>query len=87
MRSPGTVRKTLKKRYDQTQDRVLGDSAEQDAEFVACMEEVLETSAVAYDPRHPGPAGHDVPVQSNRPARHDMLNGDAVILHHNALYH
>ena len=26
-------------------------------------------------------------LQSNRPARHDMLNGDAVILHHNALYH
>jgi hypothetical protein len=24
--------------------------------------------------------------QSKRPARHDMLNGDAVILHHNALY-
>jgi len=24
-------------------------------------------------------------LQSNRPARHDMLNGDAVILHHNAL--
>lgn len=26
---------------------------EQDAEFVACMEEVLETYAAAYDPRHP----------------------------------
>jgi hypothetical protein len=25
-------------------------------------------------------------LQSNRPARHDMLNGDAVILHHNALH-
>jgi len=25
--------------------------------------------------------------QSTRPARHDMRNGDAVILHHNALYH
>jgi hypothetical protein len=25
-------------------------------------------------------------LQSKRPARHDMLNGDAVILHHNALY-
>ena len=24
-------------------------------------------------------------LQSNWPARHDMLNGDAVILHHNAL--
>ena len=24
-------------------------------------------------------------LQSKRPARHDMLNGDAVILHHNAL--
>src|SRR5258708_40166351 len=27
---------------------------EQDAEFVACMEEVLETYAEAYDPKHPG---------------------------------
>jgi hypothetical protein len=26
---------------------------EQDAEFVACMEEVLETYAQAYDPKHP----------------------------------
>ena len=26
---------------------------EQDAEFVACMEEVLETYAMAYDPQHP----------------------------------
>jgi hypothetical protein len=26
---------------------------EQDAEFVACMEEVLETYAAAYDPKHP----------------------------------
>src|ERR1700728_436384 len=26
---------------------------EQDAEFVACMEEVLETYAKAYDPKHP----------------------------------
>jgi hypothetical protein len=25
-------------------------------------------------------------VQSTRPARHDMRNGDAVILHHHALY-
>ena len=25
----------------------------QDAEFVACMEEVLETYAKAYDPQHP----------------------------------
>jgi len=25
---------------------------EQDAEFVACMEEVLETYATAYDPKH-----------------------------------
>lgn len=26
---------------------------EQDAEFVACMEEVLETYAEAYDPKYP----------------------------------
>jgi len=26
---------------------------EQDAEFVACMEEVLETYTQAYDPQHP----------------------------------
>jgi len=25
-------------------------------------------------------------LQSKRPARHNMLNGDAVILHHNALH-
>ena len=29
---------------------------EQDAEFVACMEEVLETYAEAYDPKHPVPS-------------------------------
>jgi hypothetical protein len=26
-------------------------------------------------------------LQSKQPARHDMLNNDAVILHHNALHH
>src|SRR6266850_5949991 len=36
---------------------------EQDAEFVACMEEVLETSAQAYDPQHPVLCMDEQPVQ------------------------
>ena len=36
---------------------------EQDAECVACMEEVLETSATAYDPRHPVLCMDEQPVQ------------------------
>ena len=35
----------------------------QDAEFVACMEEVLETYAVAYDPQHPVLCMDEQPVQ------------------------
>src|SRR4249919_3492235 len=36
---------------------------EQDAEFVACMEEVLETYEKAYDPRHPVLCMDEQPVQ------------------------
>ena len=36
---------------------------EQDAEFVACMEEVLETYAAAYDPTHPVLCMDEQPVQ------------------------
>jgi hypothetical protein len=36
---------------------------EQDAEFVACMEEVLETYAQAYDPQHPVLCMDEQPVQ------------------------
>ena len=36
---------------------------EQDAEFVACMEEVLETYAKAYDPQHPVLCMDEQPVQ------------------------
>src|SRR5262249_60062662 len=36
---------------------------EQDAEFVACMEEVLETYAEAYDPGHPVLCMDEQPVQ------------------------
>ena len=36
---------------------------EQDAEFVACMEEVLETYAKAYDPEHPVLCMDEQPVQ------------------------
>ena len=36
---------------------------EQDAEFVACMEEVLETYAKAYDPKHPVLCMGEQPVQ------------------------
>ena len=35
----------------------------QDAEFVACMEEVLETYAEAYDPQHPVLCMDEQPVQ------------------------
>ena len=36
---------------------------EPDAEFVACMEAVLETSAEAYDPKHPVWCRDEQPVQ------------------------
>jgi hypothetical protein len=36
---------------------------DQDAEFVACMEEVLETYAAAYDPKHPVLCMDEQPVQ------------------------
>ena len=36
---------------------------EQDAECVACMEEVLETYAQAYDPKHPVLCMDEQPVQ------------------------
>ena len=36
---------------------------EQDAEFVACMEDVLETYAEAYDPKHPVLCMDEQPVQ------------------------
>src|SRR5213594_55872 len=36
---------------------------EQDAEFVACMEDVLETYAEAYDPQHPVLCMDEQPVQ------------------------
>ena len=36
---------------------------EQDAAFVACMEEVLETYAAAYDPKHPVLCMDEQPVQ------------------------
>ena len=36
---------------------------EQDAEFVACMEEVLETYALAYDPKYPVICMDEQPVQ------------------------
>src|SRR5437879_9352559 len=36
---------------------------EQDAEFVACMEAVLETYAEAYDPKHPVLCMDEQPVQ------------------------
>jgi hypothetical protein len=36
---------------------------EQDAECVACMEDVLETYAAAYDPRHPVLCMDEQPVQ------------------------
>ena len=36
---------------------------EQDAEFVACMAEVLETYAAAYDPKHPVLCMDEQPVQ------------------------
>jgi len=38
-------------------------SPEQDAEFVACMEEVLETYTAAYDPQHPVWCMDEPPIQ------------------------
>jgi DDE superfamily endonuclease len=42
---------------------------EQDAEFVACMEEVLDTYAAAYDPTHPVLCMDEQPVQLLRETR------------------
>ena len=42
---------------------------EQDAEFVACMEEVLETYATAFDPTHPVLCMDEQPVQLLRETR------------------
>jgi len=36
---------------------------EQDAECVACMEDVLETYAAAYDPKHPVLCMDEQPIQ------------------------
>src|SRR2546430_17265693 len=36
---------------------------EHDAEFVACMEEVLDTYAAAYDPQHPVLCMDEQPIQ------------------------
>src|SRR5882724_11689040 len=65
-------------RYDQLRDRSSGAKKngmtkrkieywvippEQDAEFVACMEEVLDTYAQAYDPKYPVLCMDEQPVQ------------------------
>src|SRR4051794_23599547 len=42
---------------------------EQDAEFVACMEDVLETYAGAYDPRDPVLCMDEQPVQLLKESR------------------
>ena len=42
---------------------------EADAEFVACMEEVLETYAKAYDPQHPVLCMDEQPIQLLRETR------------------
>ena len=42
---------------------------EQDAEFVACREEVLETYAEAYDPKHPVLCRDEQPVQWRKETR------------------
>lgn len=42
---------------------------EQDAECVACMEEVLATSAQAYDPKHPVLCMDEQPVQLRKETR------------------
>src|SRR6059058_4839264 len=42
---------------------------EQDAEFVACMEDVLETYAEAYDPKHPVLGMDEQPVQRLKETR------------------
>ena len=42
---------------------------EQDGEFVACMEEVLETYAQAYDPEHPVLCMDEQPVQLTKETR------------------
>ena len=42
---------------------------EQDAEFVACMEDVLETYAAAYDPTHPVLCMDEQPVQWRKETR------------------
>src|SRR6476659_2032934 len=45
---------------------------EQDAEFVACMEEVLETYEKAYDPQHPVLCMDEQPVQLLKETRVPM---------------
>ena len=42
---------------------------EQDAEFVACMEDVLETYAAAYDPKYPVLCMDEQPVQWRKETR------------------
>jgi hypothetical protein len=42
---------------------------EQDAEFVACMEEVLDTYAAAYDPTHPVLCMDEQPIQLRKETR------------------
>src|SRR6202161_657040 len=44
----------------------------QDAEFVACMEEVLEAYAEAYDPKHPVLCMDEQPVQLLKETRVPM---------------
>jgi hypothetical protein len=45
---------------------------EQDAEFVACMEEVLETYAMAYDSQHPLLCMDEQPVQLLKETRRSI---------------
>jgi hypothetical protein len=51
---------------------------EQDGEFVACMEDVLETYAKAYDPRHPVLCMDEQPVQLLKETRVPI----AATMHH-----
>jgi DDE superfamily endonuclease/Homeodomain-like domain len=62
--SQETVRKVLKKNgLTKRKIEYWVIPPEQDAEFVACMEEVLETYAQAYDPKHPVLCMDEQPVQ------------------------
>ena len=59
-----TVRKTLRKNgMTKRKIEYWVIPPQQDAEFVACMEEVLETYAEAYDPKHPVLCMDEQPVQ------------------------